>query len=94
MANPFKSKAKTTDHIQFWVDETFKEAAEKFEDTPVGAFVLLFVRTKNGNVAAIYRKAFVAPENNKGLLDRDVLLGLVEETFNIQYNRKNKPRKK
>lgn len=85
MANPFKKNAKTTEHINFWVEETFAEAAEKFGDAPVGAFVMVFGKTKEGNVGSVYRKFFSAPENKDSLRNQDLLSALDNESFRIRY---------
>lgn len=97
-SNPFRNKAKTTEHIQFWVDETLKEAAEKFGDTPVGAYVLIFTKTKKGNVGSIYKRMFQSPENSEGIRTKELVSALDDEAFNIRFQAatdfRNKTRKK
>lgn len=86
MGNPFRTKAKTTDHIQFWVDETFKEAAEKFEDSPVAAFVMVFTKTKKGNVGSVYKRVFDAPTNPDGLRNKDLVMALEDTSFDMRLD--------
>lgn len=81
--NPFRHKAKTVKDLQFWVDETFKEA-ESEGDTPVGVFVVVFTKNE-GVVKAVYKRSFAMDKTILGPTNGDIVKALDDESFAIRY---------
>lgn len=71
--------------IPKWVEESFAWLAKKYEDEPIGAYVLVFSKTKKGTVASVKKAIFQATNIGQGITTGELIRALDDTSFGLRF---------